>query len=279
MTGITSRPQASNGQNSQTVSLGVQQTSRAAPEPFTSPYAPRPPPDPIDYYAPDYDPPFTVAWTLRCAVLPDRLTKLSKDVPASHALQYAPVLDRVRREGDLTSPTRVALWISQIVEETKYMKTLVEDLTYTKAASLVKLFPSNVPTLAYATEIVAKAKSNPGGYDQEYVGNIIYADRNGNHLPGDGYKYRGRGFLQLTGRANYRALAAVTGLDLEANPDQAADPPTAALIAAVYWRSRNCNTYADKKDVKSVTRLINGAGYAGLDTRVALSTKALTIWK
>jgi putative chitinase len=94
----------------------------------------------------------------------------------------------------------------------------------------------------------------------------------GNTVVGDGYRYRGRGFIQLTGRANYREFGKKLGLDLENNPDIAADPQVAAKVAAQYWKDRKCNELADKQDFRGVTKKING-GYNGYADRVSWLNK------
>lgn len=94
----------------------------------------------------------------------------------------------------------------------------------------------------------------------------------GNVEPGDGYRFRGRGIFQVTGRANYRTYGAKVGIDLEVTPDRAAEPALAVLLAALYWNSRSINRAADADDLEAVTRKING-GVNGLrDRRVWLDT-------
>jgi putative chitinase len=90
----------------------------------------------------------------------------------------------------------------------------------------------------------------------------------GNTQPGDGYRFRGRGIIQLTGRANYVTFGKRIGLDLVNNPDVAADPKTALRVACEYWRSRSLNALADKNDIVAITRKING-GLNGLADRRA----------
>jgi putative chitinase len=104
----------------------------------------------------------------------------------------------------------------------------------------------------------------------EYASGDAYEGRRdlGNVRPGDGRRFKGRGLVQLTGRANYRDAGAALGLDLEAGPDQAARFPAAALTAALYWRKRAINADADADDVRAVTKKING-GYNGLAQRAA----------
>lgn len=88
----------------------------------------------------------------------------------------------------------------------------------------------------------------------------------GNIQPGDGYRYRGRGLIQLTGRANYRRYGELLGLPLEANPDLAARPEHAAMIAGAYWQARGLNSRADRDDLEGITRAING-GLNGIEDR------------
>ncbi|MGL4964952.1 MAG: glycoside hydrolase family 19 protein [Inquilinus sp.] len=95
----------------------------------------------------------------------------------------------------------------------------------------------------------------------------------GNVQPGDGYRYRGRGFLQTTGRANYKAAAKASSIDLVANPDLAAEPDTAVQIAVVYWVTRHVAAAAQRDDAEAVTRLING-GLNGLADRLAALARA-----
>jgi predicted chitinase len=86
----------------------------------------------------------------------------------------------------------------------------------------------------------------------------------GNVNPGDGVKFKGRGWIQLTGRHNYRQAGKAIGVDLEAKPELAADPKYLGLLAGWFWSSRNLNYWADKGDFEKITRLINGGlnGYA-----------------
>jgi putative chitinase len=95
----------------------------------------------------------------------------------------------------------------------------------------------------------------------------------GNTEPGDGARFRGRGLIQITGRANYGAIGASLGLDLLDNPDQAADPATSLRIACEFWKSCDLNDFADQDDALAVTRLVNGA-FNGLDDRQAALARA-----
>jgi putative chitinase len=95
----------------------------------------------------------------------------------------------------------------------------------------------------------------------------------GNTQPGDGYRFRGRGLIQITGRANYSACGADLGLDLEAEPQLLEQPGNAARSAAWYWHTRQLNTLADAQNMRGITRAING-GLNGLAERLALYATA-----
>jgi len=101
------------------------------------------------------------------------------------------------------------------------------------------------------------------------IGNFIYANinGNGNELSGDGYKYRGRGFIQTTTRNNYLELSKATKIDFINNPDLLLQEPNAIIAALYFWSKNNLNKYADKDDVKTITKIING-GYNGLEDRI-----------
>ncbi|MCA1748522.1 MAG: peptidoglycan-binding protein [Parasphingopyxis sp.] len=106
---------------------------------------------------------------------------------------------------------------------------------------------------------------------QEYASGAAYEGRSdlGNNQPGDGKRFKGRGLLQLTGRANYRRVGGIIGIDLEKDPERAADPATSLVIACEYWknwRNRGINPLCDRDDLIAVTKAVNG-GLRGLDDR------------
>ena len=107
-------------------------------------------------------------------------------------------------------------------------------------------------------------------YMEELASGAAYEGRKdlGNIHKGDGKKFKGRGLIQLTGRANYAAYSKDRGIDFVANPELiATDPKNCVDVAGWYWNSRKLNQYADKDDVKTITKRING-GYNGLDDRI-----------
>lgn len=113
----------------------------------------------------------------------------------------------------------------------------------------------------------------------ELTGGQIYDGRAdlGNTRPGDGPRFKGRGIFQLTGRANYHAASLVVGIDLEANPEQAADPQVSVKTAVWYWQSRGLSALADVFDFRGITRRING-GYNGLLERTDYYHRALEVF-
>ena len=112
----------------------------------------------------------------------------------------------------------------------------------------------------------------------EYASGAAYEGRKdlGNIYKGDGVRYKGRGIFQLTGRANYRAYGSILGLDLENNPELAADPETSVRVACEYWKQKGLNGWADRDDVNEITRRING-GYNGLQDRKNALARAKAI--
>ena len=122
--------------------------------------------------------------------------------------------------------------------------------------------------LYFEVEKISEAKA-----EEQYLHNRWL----GNTTPGDGYKYRGRGLIQLTGRANYRDFGRLIKVDLEETPDRASDGENAVRVAALFWNSRKLNGPADANDIERVTKGING-GYNGLTERRAWFDKTWAIW-
>ncbi|MBN8944562.1 MAG: glycoside hydrolase family 19 protein [Rhizobiales bacterium] len=147
--------------------------------------------------------------------------------------------------------------------------------------ALTSAFPTGaITTDLRAAHFLAQAAHESDGFRTlvEYGGSG-YFDRYdgrrdlGNVRPGDGARYRGRGIFQLTGRANYRLFGAKIGVDIERLPGRAAEPDISARTAIVYWGSRGLNAFADKDDLRAITRRING-GFNGLADRQARLIRA-----
>jgi len=169
---------------------------------------------------------------------------------------------------------RIAAFLGQIAHESGELKRVQEDLRYSPQR-IHKMWPARFPTV----ESALKYGRNP-----ERLGNVVYANRmgNGDEKSGDGFKFRGRGLMQITGRANYERMAKL--LDLPAlvdRPDYLLEPRYAALSAAAFWSDNGLNREADKIEnepllnvVTTITKTING-GTNGLDERLEYTERAL----
>ncbi|RZI79533.1 MAG: glycoside hydrolase family 19 protein [Rubrivivax sp.] len=164
----------------------------------------------------------------------------------------------------------VAAFLAQLAHETGGLQHLEEDLNYRDPTRVVQLFRTGFDTnkngKADASEIeVAK------GYllQPERLANRAYASRNGNgpEASGDGWRFRGRGCFQLTGRANYAEAAAGTGRDYLATPDLVGQPSDAVLTAAWFWHRHDLTQKCVRGGIDATTRAINGPGMVGSDDR------------
>ena len=182
--------------------------------------------------------------------------------------QWHKALSQLLPDYEINTPQRIASFIAQCAHESGNFVFLTENLNY-KAESLVKVFPKYFKDLATAKSYEKQPQK---------IANKIYADRmgNGNEASGDGWKYRGRGLIQLTGKTNYTWFAA----SLEISPEEAAEYTQtfegAAQSACFFWEQNNLNRFADANDVKGLTRAING-GYIGLEDRIKHTEHALHV--
>lgn len=162
-----------------------------------------------------------------------------------------------------------AMFLAQCGHESCDFKKLEENLNYSPE-TLLKLFLKKTMTIEYARSITEQGT--------QAVGNFIYGGRVdlGNYAVNDGYKYRGRGIIQLTGKKNYKFYGEKLGLDLVNNPDMAKEPYVACNIACCYWRIKGISAYAREGNVIAVTRKING-GLNGFDDRERRFKRALSI--
>lgn len=170
---------------------------------------------------------------------------------------------------DITTPRRLAAWVAQCAHETDGFKQLEEDLGWRDAVRLDGMF-SAVRGVADAQSLIRRGP--------EAIANRVYAGRNGNRLEasGDGWRYRGRGALMLTGRANYAAAGADLRRPYVDQPELLLQPGDAALSASWFWVWKGCNAMADAGDIAATTRAVNGAAMDRADRRAALYRRALT---
>lgn len=160
---------------------------------------------------------------------------------AAKSALYAPALARAMAEGGINTPARIAAFLAQLAHESGELRFMEEIW-------------------------------GPTSQQLRYEGTEL-AKRLGNTEPGDGLRYKGRGPIQLTGRANYRAAGKALGLPLEEQPKLAAEPEVGFRIAVWYWRTRGINALADAGDFVAVTKAINGGTY-GLEHREKFHDRA-----
>lgn len=195
--------------------------------------------------------------------------KLQQIMPAARDEdidRYLEALNTELPKYGVDTPARMAHFIAQIAHESGSFKYKSENLNYS-AKALRAVFSKYF----YTDEMAERYARKP-----EDIANVVYANRmgNGNSVSGDGWRYRGRGLIQLTGRENYANCAKFIGMDCESNPHMLAENAAAAVSAACwFWQSRKLNDLADFDDIKSITRKING-GYHGLDSRVEFYERA-----
>ena len=176
-----------------------------------------------------------------------------------------PLNETFQRFG-ISTLNQQASFIGQCGHECGHFRILEENLNY-KAATLMKLWPKRFPSL----EIANAYSGNP-----KKIANSVYSSRMGNRdeASGDGFRFRGRGCIQLTGHANYFHAGQALGVDFVMEPDLVATPKFAALTAGWFWSTHKLNAPADALDHTKVTKIING-GTIGLDQRIAETNQAL----
>lgn len=163
---------------------------------------------------------------------------------------------------EINTPERIAGFFAQGGHESGDFNTLSENLNYS-ATRLREVFPRYFKTDAAAQAVAHKP---------EAIANIVYADANrvaklGNTQPGDGWRFRGRGIFQLTGRWNYEAFAKAVGMTAEQAADYLATPRGAFHSACWFWQSRNLNSFADKQDIRGMSRGVNGGDHGAADRK------------
>lgn len=173
--------------------------------------------------------------------------------------KYKTILDNA----GINTPLRLAHFMAQIEHESG-LKPISENLNYS-ANRLRVIFPEY---------FISKEDAKRYDRNPEKIANKVYANRmgNGTESSGEGWKYRGRGFIQITGKENYHRLANDTDLDCLKNPDLLLEEANAMISAIWFWNLRGLNAHADKDEIKSITKRING-GYIGIEHRKELLEK------
>lgn len=169
---------------------------------------------------------------------------------------------------DINTPLRQAAFIAQVAHESAQLTRVEENLNYS-AEGLRKIFPKYFPTDELAAQYARKPQK---------IASRVYASRmgNGDEASFEGWRYHGRGPIQLTGRDNYRLCGAALALDLLEDPDQLLMPEAGIESACWYWTGRGLNTLADINDFKTITKRING-GLIGLEDREKYYQRAMEV--
>ena len=180
-------------------------------------------------------------------------------------------LEQLFPDYEINTPQRMAAFIAQCAHESAGFTALVENLNY-RWQSLRKVFPKYFPTDELAQDYANRPNK------QEAIANKVYANRmgNGDEASGDGFKFCGRGLIQLTGRTNYTWFAASIGIGPEEAEEYLQTFEGAAQSACWFWETNNLNQWADKGDILTLTKRING-GTIGLDDRIKHYNHALHV--
>ena len=168
----------------------------------------------------------------------------------------------------IATPMQQAAFIGQCYHESGGFKLLKEGLSHS-AERLMKVWPKRFPTLESA---------QPYARNEKALANKVYANRMGNRdeSSGDGYRFRGRGCIQLTGATNYYHAGQALGVDFWREPQLVATPKYACLTAGWFWFTHGCNELAERQDWTGLTKKING-GTFGLQERIAHTNQALAV--
>lgn len=190
---------------------------------------------------------------------------LVKIVDPATADKWADAIQATCDKFEINTPERQAGFIAQLAHESGMFKAVKENLNYSDKA-LLGVFPKY-----FNAENVQAYARQP-----EKIANRVYASRmgNGDEASGEGFKYCGRGLIQLTGKDNYKRFGDAVGVDFISNPELVEQPEYACLSAGWFWSVNGLNKLADAKDIVGMTKRING-GTIGLDHRTELYNKLI----
>lgn len=184
------------------------------------------------------------------------------------AAQFTEPLRAACEKFEINTPERVAMFMGQVLHESGRLSHVKESLFYSTPERIMVVFPSRVKTLAEAKKLTKAPQA---------LANRVYSGRLGNGAidTNDGWAFIGRGLIQLTGRDNYTAAEKALGFPYSWTPWIVSDPEHAALTAAWFWASHDCNRLADERNLTEITRRINGPALLGLVERRELTRAAL----
>jgi putative chitinase len=199
--------------------------------------------------------------------------QLHQIIPNNPYLEHwCEALNKILPDYEIDTPERVAAFLAQCAHESAGFTALHENLNY-RAETLRKVFPKYFPDDATAQHYASQPNK------AELIANRVYANRmgNGDEHSGDGFRYCGRGLIQLTGRQNYTRFAESIDTPVEQIPEFLATFEGAIQSACWFWEANNLNQYADSGDIVTMTKRING-GDIGLADRQAHYNHALEVF-
>lgn len=183
--------------------------------------------------------------------------------------QWCDALNKLLPDYEINTPQRVAAFIAQCAHESGYFVFLKENLNY-RAESLMRTWPRHFPTMEIANQYARQP---------ERIANRAYANRmgNGDEASGDGWRYAGKGLIQLTGKNNYEAFAESIETPVEEIPAYLETFEGAVQSACWFWETNGLNRFADNNDILTLTKRING-GTIGLEDRMQKYARALEVF-
>jgi putative chitinase len=189
-------------------------------------------------------------------------------IPDERAFKWLPYVLETFNRYDISTPVRMSMWLAQCGHESNSFKDVVENLNYSDQA-LRRWWPKR-----FTNDVIAKEYARK----PERIANRAYANRMGNgpEESGDGWRFRGRGLIQITGRACYQACANSIGVDCLNDPSLLANNRWAAISAGWFWETRHINALADAENVVAVTKNING-GSMGIEDRRNRYDRAIAV--
>lgn len=187
--------------------------------------------------------------------------------------------DHILSRYGIDRPLRVAHFLAQVLHETGGLTVLEENMSY-RAERIVEVFGPGRHSASVALDEARALARNPAVLAERVygLGNPRKARELGNLEPGDGFRFRGRGIMQTTGRVNYRRLGMRAGVGFEASPELVVSAPHALAPALLEWAEGNLNAAADRNDIAAITRRING-GFNGFADRKAWFDKTWRLVK
>jgi len=200
------------------------------------------------------------------------LGQLKQMLPKNpYVADWHEALSQLLPDYDINTPQRIAAFVAQCAHESGNFMVLKENLNY-RAATLRKIFPKYFPNDAIANDYATRLNK------QMHIASRAYANRmgNGDEASLEGWKFCGRGLIQLTGKNNYQAFADSLEMNIDDVPEYLGTFEGAAQSACWFWETNNLNKWADAGDIKELTRRING-GYIGLEDRIKHYNHALHV--